>query len=223
MLTSIPSLDSIVQCLLPAFTQPSFQTHIEVLLGWVMGLGKRTEYGVFQATQADAPASRKERHPFDRFYNIFSRSAWIVHDLAHQVAVAIVIALDPRGVLYLVVDDTLLHKRGKRVYCLPIQAPHHGCRESIQKLSPWVWLMQSLISLWYFIEGHKLPQARTARRRFGDWDTPTVPFCLPSLPVSSNWSGGTASISFRPLSSIASTWSPTGRDTGRPDRARRSP
>lgn len=88
MFTSIPSLDSIVQCLLPAFTQPSFQTHIEVLLGWVMCLGKRTEYGVFQATQADAPVSRTERHPFDRFYNFFSRSAWTVHDLAHEVAVA---------------------------------------------------------------------------------------------------------------------------------------
>ncbi len=106
MFTSIPSLDSVVQCLLPAFTQPSFQTHIEVLLGWVMCLGKRTEYGVFQTTQADTPASRNERHPFDRFYNFFSRSAWTVHDLAHEVAVAVVVALNPSGVLYLVVDDS---------------------------------------------------------------------------------------------------------------------
>ena len=42
MFTSIPSLDSVLQCLLPVFTQPSFQTHIEVLLGWVMCLSKRT-------------------------------------------------------------------------------------------------------------------------------------------------------------------------------------
>ena len=28
----------------------------------------------------------------------------------------IVVRLNPRGVLYLVVDDTLLHKRGKLVY-----------------------------------------------------------------------------------------------------------
>ena len=38
MFTSIPSLDPVLQCLLPAFTQPSFQTHVEVFLGWVMGL-----------------------------------------------------------------------------------------------------------------------------------------------------------------------------------------
>jgi len=118
MFTSILSLDSVLQCLLPVFTQPSFQTHIEVLLGWVMCLSKRTEYGVFQTIQADTPVSRKERHPFDRFYNFFSRSAWTVRDLAHQVAVAVVVRLNPRGLLYLVVDDTLLHKRGKHVYGL---------------------------------------------------------------------------------------------------------
>jgi hypothetical protein len=118
MFTSIPSLDPILQCLLPAFTRPSFQTHVEVLLGWVMCLGRRSEFGVFQAIQADTPLSRKERHPFDRFYNFFSRTAWTVHDLARQLAVAIVVALNPRGLLYLVVDDTLLHKRGKHVYGL---------------------------------------------------------------------------------------------------------
>ena len=118
MFTSIPSLDSVLQCLLPVFTQPSFQTHIEVLLGWVMCLGKRTEFGVFQTIHADTPISRKERHPFDRFYNFFSRSAWTVRDLAHQIAVAVVVRLNPHGLLYLVVDDTLLHKRGKNVYGL---------------------------------------------------------------------------------------------------------
>jgi hypothetical protein len=118
MFTSIPSLDSVLQCLLPVFTQPSFQTHIDVLLGWVMCLSKRTEYGVFQTIQAEVPVSRQQRHPFDRFYNFFSRSAWMVRDLAHQVAVAVVVQLNPRGLLYLVVDDTLLHKRGKNVYGL---------------------------------------------------------------------------------------------------------
>ena len=118
MFTSIPSLDSVLQCLLPVFTQPSFRTHVEVLLGWVMCLSKRTEYGVFQTIRADTPVSRQQRHPFDRFYNFFSRSGWMVQDLARQVAVAVVVRLNPRGLLYLVVDDTLLHKRGKHVYGL---------------------------------------------------------------------------------------------------------
>jgi hypothetical protein len=118
MFTSIASLDSVLQCLLPVFTQPSFRTHVEVLLGWVMCLSKRTEYGVFQTVQADTPVARNRRHPFDRFYNFFSRSAWTVRDLAREVCVAVVVRLNPRGRLYLVVDDTLLHKRGKHVYGL---------------------------------------------------------------------------------------------------------
>ncbi len=118
MFTSIPSLEAVLQGVLPAFTEPTFRTQVEVLLGWVMCLSKRTEFGVFQAIQADTPVCRKERHRFDRFYNFFSRTAWTVHDLAHHLAVAIVVALNPRGRLYLVVDDTLLHKRGKHVYGL---------------------------------------------------------------------------------------------------------
>ncbi len=83
-----------------------------------MCLGKRTEYGVFQTIRADTPVSRQQRHSFDRFYNFSSRSAWIVRDLAHQIAVAVVVQLNPHGLLYLVVVDTLLHKRGKNVYGL---------------------------------------------------------------------------------------------------------
>ena len=43
--------------------------------------------------------------------------------------------------------------------------------QSIEKLAPWVWLMQSVVSLWYLTEGRKLPEARAARRRLGKWDT----------------------------------------------------
>jgi hypothetical protein len=118
MFSSVPSLEPILQWLQVVFTQPSFQTQVAVLLGWVMCLGKRTEYTVFETIEAATPVSRAKRHSFDRFYNFFSRSAWIVCDLAHQVAVAVVVRLNPRGLLYLVVDDTLLHKRGKHVYGL---------------------------------------------------------------------------------------------------------
>ena len=54
---------------------------------------------------------------------------------------------------------------------MKIQGPQHWCQQSIERLSPWVWLMQSVISLWYFTEGRKLPAAQAARRRFGEWDT----------------------------------------------------
>ena len=118
MWSIIPSLDALLQALAVVFTEPSFQTHRDLFLGWIMCIGKRTEYRVFQTIHASSVVSRVEHHPFDRFYNFFSRSAWTVQSLAHQVAVAIVLALNPTGPLYLVVDDTLLHKRGQKVYGL---------------------------------------------------------------------------------------------------------
>jgi len=54
---------------------------------------------------------------------------------------------------------------------MKIQAPQHWCRQSIEKLSPWVWLMQSVISLWYITEGRKPAVSQAARRRFDKWDT----------------------------------------------------
>ncbi len=119
MFTIMPSsLEVILQCLSPAFTQPSFQVQVSVFLGWIMCLGKRTEYRVFETIETGAPISHAERHRFDRFYNFFSRSAWTVYDVAYLLAVQIVLWLNPTGALYLVVDDTLLHKRGKQVYGL---------------------------------------------------------------------------------------------------------
>lgn len=114
----IPSLSAIMQPLATVFTEPTFQTQVAIFLGWVMCTGKRTEYRVFETIQADTPVSRAERHPFDRFYNFFSRSAWNVTELAHALCILIVVHLNARGVLLLVVDDTLLHKRGLHGYGL---------------------------------------------------------------------------------------------------------
>ena len=48
MWSIIPSLDTLLQGLAVAFTEPSFHTHRDILLGWMMCIGKRTEYRVFQ-------------------------------------------------------------------------------------------------------------------------------------------------------------------------------
>jgi hypothetical protein len=115
MWSVVSTLEAVLQGLSVVFTQPSFETHCEIVLGWLMCLGRRSEFRVFEAI-AGSRVSRKMRHPFDRFYNFFSRSAWSVKALAHQVAVQLVMALQPSGELHLVVDGTLLHKRGKRVW-----------------------------------------------------------------------------------------------------------
>ena len=73
----VPCLRLLVEQLCPVFSEPSFVTHCELLLGWVMCLGTHTQYRVAQSFHADEETSRAERHPFDRFYNFFARSAWI--------------------------------------------------------------------------------------------------------------------------------------------------
>ena len=65
MFPLIPSVESILQDLLPAFTAPSFQTHLQIFLGWIMCLGRRTEYGVFQTIQGDDPAPGNDSDSVD--------------------------------------------------------------------------------------------------------------------------------------------------------------
>jgi len=60
-------------------------------------------------------------------------------------------------------------KNSKQV--LGIEGPQHWCRASIEKLAPWLWQMQSLVTLWYLISGKALPEAEAARRRMGPWDS----------------------------------------------------
>lgn len=115
MWSFIPSLDIVLQGLSIVFTQPSFATQREIFLGWLMCLGRRTEFRVFEAI-VGRRVSHKRRHPFDRFYNFFSRSAWTVQNLAHRVAVQLVVALNPLDELHLIVDATLLHKSGRHVW-----------------------------------------------------------------------------------------------------------
>ena len=63
----------------------------------------------------------------------------------------------------------VMFKASKQV--MGIEGPQHWCRESIEKLAPWVWLMQSVVSLWYLTAGHAVPEAESARRNLGPWDT----------------------------------------------------
>jgi hypothetical protein len=117
MWSVIPSLVPIVQGLSVVFTQPSFATYQQVLLGWIMCLGRRTEFRVFEAI-GGVPVARGSDHSFHRFYNFFGRSAWTVSDAVRQVAVQVVMKLCPGGELHLVVDATLLRKSGKHVYAI---------------------------------------------------------------------------------------------------------
>jgi hypothetical protein len=63
----------------------------------------------------------------------------------------------------------VLFRASKQV--LEIEAPGHFSKESVQKVAPWVWSMQSVIMVWYLTDGQDLPEAQQSRARMGEWDS----------------------------------------------------
>ena len=114
----IPSLEPFVQALAPAFTQPSFHTHCQLLLAWVQCLGQHTLQRVGACAHPEIVPDHSQRHGLDTFYNFFERAAWTPAGLAYRVALLILTRLLPRGLVTLLVDDTLAHKRGRSVWGL---------------------------------------------------------------------------------------------------------
>src|SRR5437773_1258606 len=107
MWNMIASLQACVDCLAPAFTQPCFTTCSQLLLGWVMCLGKHTLFRVASTAQPHHVPDHSQRHDLDRYYNFFERSAFNPTDLAKRVAILILTRLKLSGGLTLLVDDTL--------------------------------------------------------------------------------------------------------------------
>ena len=118
MWTMIPSLQPIVDVLAPAFTQPSFACNCKLLLAWVLCLGRHRLCRVAQTVDPRELHDHSQRHGFDTYYNFFERSAWTAKGLAQRVGVLILTKLKRWGVITLLVDDTLAHKRGKSVWGL---------------------------------------------------------------------------------------------------------
>jgi hypothetical protein len=112
----IPSLEALVQACAPAFTLPSFHTHCQLVLGWVLCLGQHRLCRVADAAQPQSLRDHSRRHGLDTTYNFFERSAWTVTGLAYHVAVLILTRLQLFGTITLLVDDTLAHKRGRHVW-----------------------------------------------------------------------------------------------------------
>ena len=116
MTPMIPSLDAVVQVLAPAFSQPSFATHCQLLLGWILCLGRHRLCRVADCTQPQTLRDHSCRHGLDSTYNFFERSGWTPAGLAYRVALLLLTRLSLSGTITLLVDDTLTHKRGTTVW-----------------------------------------------------------------------------------------------------------
>jgi hypothetical protein len=105
----IPGLAALVAPLRDCFRSEVFQTFQILLAGWIVCLGPHTISAVWQATGLAA----KRHH--DTAYAVFHSAAWEWDDLGLVLATLILTHLIPGGVVWLVVDDTLCHKRGAKV------------------------------------------------------------------------------------------------------------
>src|SRR3954449_1288976 len=105
----IPSLAHLVAPFRDCFRIEVFQTFQALLAGWVVCLGPRMISEVWQATGLAA------RRHHDTAYAVFHSAAWEWGDLGIVLATLILSYLIPGGVVWIVVDDTLCHKRGAKV------------------------------------------------------------------------------------------------------------
>jgi hypothetical protein len=112
----LPSLAPFVYQFRDVFTAPSFQTHQLLVLGLIMCLGRRTLFRIFQSASSSGLHDFSGPHGFDAEYNFFERSAWTPSDLFKRLALFIFTNLTLGGEIRLIVDDTLLHKRGVHVW-----------------------------------------------------------------------------------------------------------
>ena len=105
----IPGLAALVEAFRDCFHPQVFQTFQTLLAGWIVCLGPHTISEVWQATGLAA----KRHH--DTAYAVFHSAAWEWDDLGIVLATLILTHLIPGGVVWVVVDDTLCHKRGAKV------------------------------------------------------------------------------------------------------------
>ena len=102
-----------LEVLSPAFTKPSFANALIIMVGWIQTCGP---HAVTQALVETEVAGRRHHEAFHRF---FSRGTWKPDRLGELLFEKIVDHLVGHGVtLDLVLDDTLVTKKGAKIFGL---------------------------------------------------------------------------------------------------------
>src|SRR3954469_25934827 len=92
------------------FARPeSFVVFEQVVMAWVLCLRSRTLTEVWQLTGLGP------KMHYDAIYSLFASAKWDWDELGVLLCLLILAHLVPFGLVSLAVDDTLCHKRGKRV------------------------------------------------------------------------------------------------------------
>jgi hypothetical protein len=104
-----PDLAALLEAFRPCFRQEVFCVFRLMAAAWVVCLGRRTISRVWQTTGRSASCSHCPA------YRLFSEAAWNFDELGRILLVKLLAAFVPGARVFLVLDDTLCHKRGAKV------------------------------------------------------------------------------------------------------------
>jgi hypothetical protein len=91
------------------FNEPVHATFSVIVVAWIACLGRRTISRVWQTTGQAADSDHSKA------YRLFNQAIWNWDDLARIFLLELLCDLLPGSSVWLVVDDTLCHKRGAKV------------------------------------------------------------------------------------------------------------
>jgi DDE superfamily endonuclease len=106
---TIPSLAELLGHFRPCFRAESYSTFCSAVEAWFVCLGPRSLSEVWQSC-----VSNRARH-YCSLYDFFCRAKWDWDELGKILLLLLILQLVPPGFVWLAVDDTLCHKRGKKV------------------------------------------------------------------------------------------------------------
>ena len=93
-----------------AFTQPTFQRILPLVIGAIITIGRRTVTAVLWTMRAVVDGHCSTYH------RVFSRASWSMWPLGKVLACAILHFIPPQEPVLVPMDDTTAQHRGKRVY-----------------------------------------------------------------------------------------------------------
>src|SRR5450755_140944 len=105
----IPSMEKLLAPLMPVFRKEVFPTFCNMVVAWLVCLGRRTISRVWETTGK----TRKKNH--SAAFRLFSQAVWNFDEVMRVLLVAILQTFIPGMRVWVVIDDTLCHKRGGKV------------------------------------------------------------------------------------------------------------
>jgi hypothetical protein len=105
----IPGLEVWLVALAPAFRREAYEMFNQMVAAWIVCLGRRTISRVWETT------GQAEERNHAAAFRLFSQAAWNWDEVCRLLLLKAVALLVPGLRIWLVVDDTLCHKRGAKV------------------------------------------------------------------------------------------------------------